>query len=253
MDTEKAVGHAVSQIIASSWCPQERIAQLCQAFPANEDSWIYRARPVAVASVDEWPSEGEYGAEKIDASTRQDRLLEVATSASLPDGWRVFAARVLDFTWREDFCLSYWFESIDDSLLIKPPHLPTCPGGRSFIWWIGEPVELDLDRFVSGLFVGGRQRLCHCHFEIRPPTAWRDAFSWEPNEDNPLVWSFGGQPVAKYERLHGVLRENAQGPNYRQPMLHRWIITSDAFEQAQSSIGPLRPRHTFEVARFKTD
>lgn len=253
LDTERAVGHAISQILSSDWCSQHHIAELCEAFLPNEDSWIYRSRPRTITSADEWPLDGEYDAEEIDAATRQDRMLNAATSASLEDDWCVFVARAVDFTRKEDCVLNYWFEDLNESLLITAPHVPTCPGGRSFIWWIGEPFELDLDRFVSGLFVGGRQRLCHCHFEIRPPKSWRDVFGWEPNTNNPLEWQYEGRPVARYERVHGVLRENAQRPNYRQPLVDRWIVTRDAFQRVETMTGQLRSRHTFDIFRFRSE
>jgi hypothetical protein len=251
MDAEKAVGDAVLQIICSDWCSQDVVAALAQGFLGNEDSWIYRTPPQPLKSSNEWPSEREYGGTEIDSQTRRDRILRAATSASITAGWRVFSAHVVDYTWKEDFVLDYWHEEPQNSLVIQKRVKPTCPGGRSFAWWIGEPFELERERFVSGLFVGGRTRLSHCHFEIRPPKAWRDSFGWQPNPRNPLEWAFEGQPIARYERLHGQLRDNTHGPNYRQPLIDRWIVTEDAFEQLQSKLGRLVPKQEFEAFPFK--
>lgn len=250
-DAEKAFGNAVLSILDSEWCDDSKIAKLSQAVLPNEDSWVYRTRPMAIRALDEWPADSEFGADDIASGVRRTRMLEAAKSASIEHGWTVMVARVRDFSYKEDFDLHYWIEESEDTLLISAPKVPTCPGGRSFIWWIGEPVELDLNRFVSGLFVGGRQRLAYSHFEIRPPVEWRDEFGWSPNPRNPLEWHCNGEIVAKYERLHGVLRDAPHGPKYRQPFIDRWVVTFAAFEVVKENYPHLRERDTFKIYPFK--
>jgi|GEM_PF-5949124 len=166
-EAEKAFGNAVCSILSSQWCGHAQLEKLSQAVLSNEDAWIHRTRPSAIRFFDDWPAESEYGGQEIDIATRKQQMLNAAKCASVDDQWIVFIARVQDFTWRADFDLHFWLEESEDSLLISAPRLPTCPGGRSFTWWIGEPLNLG-NRFVSGRFVGGHQRLSHCHFEIRP-------------------------------------------------------------------------------------
>lgn len=247
----KAFGNAVLSILSSDWCGNDTIADLSQAILSNEDGWIHRTRPSAIRSFDEWPSESEYGRTELDDGARRQRMLDAATSASVDEGWRVFVARVRDFTSSKDFDLHYWFEEAEDSLLISSPSAPGCPSGGSFPWWIGEPLDLRSERFVSGLFVGGHQRLSHCHFEIRPPLDWRDEFGWTPNPANPLQWLHEGEVVATYERVHGVLRDAPHGPKYRQPMIDRWVITDAAFAAVMEKYPDLRDRETFETYQFK--
>ena len=250
-EAEKAFGSAVSSILSSDWCGDTQIAKLGQAVLSNEDSWIYRTRPRAIRSFDEWPAESEYGGDESDSATRRQRMLDAARSASVDDHWKVFVARVRDFTWKEDYDLYFWFEEAEDALLISAPTVPKCPGGRSFMWWIGEPYDREMGRFVSGLFVGGHQRLSHCHFEIRPPLGWRDEFGWSPNPLDPLEWLHDGRLVARYERIHGVLRDAPHGPKFRQPFIDRWIITTSAFKAVQEKYPQLRERVTFESCQFK--
>ena len=250
-DSAKAFGTAVLSIISSDWCSNDMIADLSQAILSNEDGWIHRTRPNAIRSFDEWPSELDYGETELDDGARRQRMLDAANSASVEEGWRVFVARVREFTSRKDFDLHYWFEEAEDSLLISSPSAPDCPNGRSFPWWIGKPLELFSERFVSGLFVCGHQRLSHCLFEIRLPLDLRDEFGWTPNPANPLQWLHDGKVVAKYERVHGVLRDAPHGPKYRQPMIDRWVITSEAFNAIKESYPHLRERETFDVYGFK--
>ncbi|MBX3424089.1 MAG: ATP-binding protein [Pirellulales bacterium] len=248
---EKAFGNAVSSILSADWCGNTQIAKLCQAILPNEDAWIQRRRPGAIRLIDDWPAESEYGGQDVDLETRCKRMLEATKGACVEDRWRVIAARTRDFTWKEDYDLHYWFEEAEDSFLITVPKVPTCPGGRSFVWWIGEPLEIDRGRFVSGLFVGGHQRLSHCHFEIRPPLEWRDGLGWLPNPQNPLEWFLDGEVVARYERIHGALRSNPHGPKYRQPIIDRWIVTHSAFDAMLNRYPHLRERHTFDSCQFK--
>jgi hypothetical protein len=249
-EAEKAFGNAVCSILTSELCGYSQLAKISQAILTNEDGWIHRTRPKAICAIDDWPAPPEYGGEDLDSETRRQRMLKAAKCASVDKDWTVFAARIRDFTSREDFDVHFWFEDVGESLIISPPKVSGCPSGRSFIWWIGEPLNLN-HQFVSGLFVGGRQRLSHCHFEIRPPVNWRDGFGWSPNPLNPLEWLLDGKVVAKYERVHGVLRDAPHGPKYRQPMIARWVITKEAFTSVKRYYPSIRERETFEVHGFK--
>ena len=68
---------------------------------------------------------------------------------------------------------------------------------------------------------------------------------------NALEWLSDGKVVAKYERVHGVLREATHGPKYRQPTIDRWVITNAAFAGVRNKYVNLRERETFAVHQFK--
>ncbi|QDT50431.1 hypothetical protein Pan258_44900 [Symmachiella dynata] len=248
-EAEKAFGNAVSSIVSSDWCGHTELAELSQATLPNEDAWIHRTRPSAIRCFQDWPAVSEYGSEEIDNATRKQQMLNAAKCASVDDKWTVFVARVGDFTSNKDFDLYFWFEGAADSTLISAPKVPKCPGGRSFMWWVGEPRDPS-SQFVSGRFVGGHHRLPHCHFKIRPPLNWRDEFGWTPNPLNALEWLFDGKVVAKYERVHGVLRDAPHGPKHRQPIIDRWVITNAAFAAVKAKFPDLRERDAFEVFKF---
>ncbi len=154
----------------------------------------------------------------------------------------------------EDFVLRLWWEQRPDRLSIRATHVPTCPSGRSFLWWLGDFTEPETDgnRFVSAFFAGGRQRLHHCHFEIQPALAWRDLLRWEHDHSDPTIWTFNGKIVARYERFHGPLRENTHSPKYRQPVIDRWVVSKEAFQQVEEAVGGgIRMRCDFESFRFE--
>jgi len=249
---EKAFGNAVISILSSRWCSDTHVADLCQAILPNDDAWIIRSRPKAISSINEWPVVSEYGPEKCSSHVRRDRMRAAAKSASIDDGWEVFAARVRDFSHDEDFDLRYWREEVEEGLLLSKASPPSCFGGRSFPWWIGEPLEPTRKNFVSGFFVGGRQRLHRSNFEIRPPVRWRDEFGWVPDPQDPLHWTKNGEVVAKYERLHGVLRQAPHEPKYRQPFIDRWVVKSSELQLVKKLIPLLQERERFEVYDFTT-
>lgn len=250
-EAEKAFGDTVDSILSSNWCSDVVIAKLSQAVLPNEDAWIQRSRPTSIPTFEDWPAESDYERIEVSNETRRQRMLNAAKFASVDCGWTTFSARVRDFTENADFDVHYWLEEFGDSLLIRKPVVPWCPTGRSFVWWIGTPTPSSVAHFVSGLFAGGHQRLSHSHFEIRPPLEWRDEFGWSPNPRNPLEWEHDGVVVAKYQKVHGVLRSAPHGPKYRQPMIDRWIITSDAYTAVEARYPNLRERETLEVHSFK--
>jgi hypothetical protein len=45
-------------------------------------------------------------------------------------------------TWKNDFMFHAWLErQPEDSILIIAPRPPTCPSGRTFLWWLGDHFE----------------------------------------------------------------------------------------------------------------
>jgi hypothetical protein len=180
--------------------------------------------------------------------------LNIAMRQGIPDGWRTFSAAVFDFTWKEDFILQLWYEEDPRSVIIRPARAQTCPCGRTFLWHLGNYLEPEGEEsFVSGLFAGGTCRLFHCNVEIMPPKLWLEKLKWKPELTDPFTWTLDGKLVARYERLHGRLRRNAQAPQSRQPVLHRWLVSNDQFGEIERIIGGLRLREEFTIFPFDTD
>ena len=155
----------------------------------------------------------------------------------VPAGWRTFCRRVTCYTWKNDYDLRLWWEQARNDLILRRSQCPMCRNGRSFFWWLSDCVEPELSAFVSGVFVGGRQRLHYDHFEIKPPKEWRELLGWAPELRNPLQWGHCGVPVARYDRRHGPLRDAPHGPHCRQPVVVRWLITDEAFQEVERVCG----------------
>lgn len=249
-DAENAVGAAIAAALSSKNFSQDSISQLCHAFLANDDPWILRSRPTRVADADTWASE-QYKYDTEYANTdREAQLSKTIRNCSIDNGWKPFSAKLVEFSWEYDFRLNYWFEldSHHDYFLAKS--VPrTCPGGRAFIWSVGQPVELRPNGNVSGLFVGGRFRLPHSAFEIRPPGWWVDV-GWHQKDDEPTLWlNRNGEPVLRYERLHGVTDSRSNG--HRQPVLSGWFIKPSELAAINALLGDWKERHSFDATRTR--
>ncbi|MEM8671902.1 MAG: ATP-binding protein [Planctomycetota bacterium] len=249
-EAEIATGDAILEILDARWMDNEKVGELAQAFLSVEDPWLCAIHPKPMDDPSHWFSDCEYQDGDTPVSEMESRCMHTATKESVPPNWTVASARIYDYSWKDDYELCYWLEEFSDSLVIESSSVTTCPGGRLFPWWIGEPMVLATDKYVSGLFVGGRQRLSHAQLEIRPPLTWRTKLGWSPDPENPLVWRRDDEVVAMYDQRHGTLRDN-RGHNYRQPVMSRWLVADSAYDQMTETFGELISRHTFQHHKFK--
>jgi len=248
-----AVGMSIQWALSGATVEPESVPLLAQGFLGNDEAFMQTAAPRR-SSASLWPSDDSYSQRpEIPGEDLTAQLRGISLNLDIAEGWRTFAARVYFCTSRKDSVFRLWWEQMPDDLLIRPPSRPSCLSGRSFIWWLGvffEPPTQDA-RVVSAFFVGGHQRLHYCHFEIQPSEAWRTLVGWSNDPRDPLVWTHNGQVVARYERLHGPLRDTPHGSHFRQPLVDRWLVTDSAFEEFQRAAGPLQIRDEFEQFDFK--
>ncbi|MGB8475781.1 MAG: hypothetical protein WCE61_17005, partial [Candidatus Acidiferrum sp.] len=255
LEADDAVGACLEDVLNSAWCTTPCLPRLAQGLFDNEDAWILRQTPLPSPALDEWPNE-ELGAfaRSVNAETILERFRILAAHQCLPRGWMMVSAYVYGATWQEDFALYEWMEqSPDKPDILLPLRRPTVPSGRTFNWWLGdrfEPVPPN-DVPVITFFTGGAQRLVHASVEIQPAKIWR-RFDWSPDRIDPLTWNKNNEPVARYQRFHGAPNTSGRGPHHRQQILHRWIVQTEAFEQAVQ-----RFDHTFRMredfVRLKDD
>ena len=251
LECENAISTAILPVLYADMCDEAGIVHLAQGLLDNEDGWL-QAEPFRPASrTDLWPPDEIGNRNDMPVDDIRERLRKIATNHDVPSGWRTFCAHVFFYTWKTDFELRLWWEQARNDLILRRSRCPTCPSGRSFLWWLGDFFEPGSSVFVSGLFVGGRQRLNYDHFEIQPPKSWRDFFGWAPDSTNPLKWSHNGVAVAQYDRLHGPVRDTPHGPHCRQPVIERWLITDEAFQQVENFVGLIRLREEFGAHNFK--
>ncbi len=246
---ERAVGAAIDEVLSARQCPQEAVSLLAQGLLDSEDPWILRQTPLPSPTPDDWPTENDIGAwtNLADSQGVLERMRRLALEHAIPDGWHPVAARVQLATWREDLILFTWLEgqlrAVGTELATK---CPSCPSGRTFLWWLGDHFEPSPPNGVPimGFLVGGSQRLWHSFLEIQPSKLWR-CLGWQPDQRNPLLWLKDNKVIAKYQQIHGPPRTANQGPHCRQPILDRWIMTSAALSIAEKAAGSFQMREEF--------
>ena len=257
LEVEHAVGDAIKSVLSTEWCSEENMQRLAQGLFGNEDPWILRHTPLPSPAPDEWPTE-ELGAltRVTDIPKLLGRFRYLAANQELPEGWTVAAACIYAATWQEDFAFFSWLEETRVApQLIAGTRRPTTLSGRTFNWWLGDHFEpsQQKDQVVMGFFTGGTQRLIHSSLEIQPPKLWRE-FGWRPGVIDPLQWFRNDERVAYYQSFHGPTYNSVRGDHHRQPLLHRWLVRSEAINAAaDASQRTFRLREDFERAHIRRE
>jgi hypothetical protein len=251
LDAENAISATILSVLTSDMCDESGIVRLAQGLLDNEDGWLQAVplRPASRAAL--WPPDETGIGNEMAVFEIKAKLVEISMTQDVPSGWRTFCAYASFFTRKTDCEFRLWWEQTRNDLILRPSHCPSCPSGRSFLWRLSDFFQPETEVFVSGFFVGGRQRLHYDHFEIQPAKAWRDFFGWSPDSRNPLKWNRNGEVVAQYDRIHGPLRDCLHGPHCRQPKIERWLIKDEAFQEVENVLGSLRRRDEFCTANFE--
>ena len=223
-ESDAVLDSALDKYLKRYKIPNDCYIPFCQACLTNEDPWTLRFTPLPDKDVSAWIKESEYSPtdrSQPDISKVKSSLFLLATQHCVPDNEFLLAARVKIFSWKNDFVLNLWYEkSSRDTTQLLQETRPTTMSGRTFSldwenWW--EPSTQRTLSYGSG----GQMRLVNCFPACFPASIWKTKFSWEPLTDNPLIWQFQGQPVVRYERIHGKV--DLGDDLARQPLLERWL------------------------------
>lgn len=254
--SESILDEAFDKCLGQNPLPKELQIPFTQAYLSNEDPWILRNSPLPDMDPTAWPSEEEVGGTTgttPNPTMIRQKLHLLATQHGISSDELAIAARVQVFSWREDciYCL-WWEESAEDAGQVDARGCPRTLSGRTYVfgfqdWW--EP-ELDREKCPLMFAVGGQQRLSLSFPQFFPARLWASKFKWCPSPYNPLIWLEDGKPVARYERIHGTLRNLSSGYP-RQPLLDRWVVKKAAWEKLGHEHGPFKQNEDFQV--FKSD
>jgi hypothetical protein len=189
------------------------------------------------------------GREPPNLSALREKLLLLTCEHKLPANERVIAGTVEVYSTFHDVRYQVWWESEAAPGEITASRIPTTISARSFCWWLGAWWERSTDGKHRPLtFVpGGFQRIPDSFVDWVPAQLWVRELHWIPDARNPLVWTKDGRPVARYERLHGAVR-NTQRYHHRQPLLSRWIVTEAGWEGVVDRLGAMRRSDDIEHA-----
>jgi len=240
-DIEEILGQALDETMPRPQLGVEPL--LAQGFLSNEDPWIVRHTPPPDTDLSAWPTEKEIGEWQTppDLKSLQEKLLMLSCHHKIDADEQVLAARVEIYSRFFDVHYHVWWEQNEtDQTEVRASHIPTTISARSFCWWIGDWWEPQITdgEYPIAFLSGGSQRLAHSFVNWFPSTLWLD-LGWRPQPQNPLLWTFNDKPIARYEYLHGPLRET-RSYHHRQQLLSRWVIKRVGFEMMEAELGGMR-------------
>jgi hypothetical protein len=247
---------AFDDLLRRSPLPPHLEGALPQAYLTGEDPWITRHSPLPDDDQSAWPTEEELGggAQKpLDLVGLRQKLYLLVSQHQVPADEAVIAGRAQVFTWRDDYVFLLWSEEgTDETREVSSHRCPTTMNGRTFALFLGSWWEPQIPLGKRPLaFAVGAQRLLHaCCPDFFPARLWVTEFGWKPSPLNPLLWLENSEPVARYERIHGVPRFTHSG-HPRQPLLGRWLVRKSSWGRLSKERGPFRMFDDFQ--RFSSD
>ena len=132
----------------------------------------------------------------------------------------------------------------------EPPS--SVPGGRFFALYDMNRYEPQVaDGSWLSLFTGGLLTFIESSPEVFPPKLWQKRLGWSPSIRDPRVWWSPDRIVARFERFSGPYRDQVRERYYRHPIMHRWVISKSAFEEARTLLGgTLVQRYDVKIYRI---
>jgi len=249
-EAETALGHALDRFMAENPLPEQLAGAFAQAYLPGDDPWILRQTPVPDPEPNKWPTEAKLGHDEETApkSAQMKReMLDFALNHAVGEHEQVLGAHYELSSSHEDMSLWLWWEEGDPGSL-RPGKLPTTVSARVFPWlldrWWEPAIKRGKRPFVFR--TGSLLRLRHAIVELYPAWFWRAELKWAPRPSDPLVWEKNGKVVARFERRHGPLRWIHGNGLQRQPLLSRWLVTKEAWEEAKGILEPVRLNDEFE-------
>ncbi|PKO18731.1 hypothetical protein CVU37_04920 [candidate division BRC1 bacterium HGW-BRC1-1] len=223
------------------------LEMLAQAILSNDEPWLLLESPSPARTTETWPVdegiEGLFG--------RSPGLVTDALRAQLfdglPDGAMPVAGVVSSYSRVADYVLRY-NHVLKSGMLLGCPPISSTIGGRTFALYDLERFEPSVQGYDKPFFfeAGGSGEFVFQQLDPFPALIWQNVFGWVPDPADPLQFLLGGQRVAWLERLHGPFRDEEREPSYRQPLLTRWVVKSDALNSAKEALGVyVKENHRF--------
>jgi hypothetical protein len=251
VQADDVLAKALEGFMADNPLPEEGAPRFVQGYLSGDDPWILCRTPMPDPAPEAWPGEKELGYNldtAPDSAFIREKMFDLAMTHGVRDTECVLAAHLELATAYEDFDFWLWWEEGRGDDLTRRSSPVTTVSARVFPWLLGAWWEQAIKRGQRPLAfrTGAMLRLGHAMVDLYPARLWKDELKWEPHPSDPLVWKKSGQPVVRYERIHGPHRWVHGNGRQRQPILNRWLVTKAAWADAQRTLGAVRLNDSFE-------
>lgn len=222
------------------------VLRFAHGYLHGEDAWLASESPRPCHDAIAWPAEKllEPGYQVPTDRRELERIcFQLATQSEVPEDEIVVGAKIDLYRTYEDFEFLFWFEeSVQTNGVVSVSKPVKTISSRTFPWRFGRWFEQKLGKGNRPLvhFAGALSLLHNAGVQIVPAELWTTTFGWRPRHENPLEWVSADGIVARFERLHGPLRDARRG-RFRQPLLERWIVKKTAWRAATPKLFSLRP------------
>ncbi|MDD4600476.1 hypothetical protein SDC9_15059 [bioreactor metagenome] len=216
------------------------LVRTAQALLHSDEPFILFNVLCKVNSTLSWPVDEELEKILLDSGKARECFLKIL-NCGLDDNTMLLGGELFLYSRQNDVRVTYNI-GLTGKATQQPKEGRSTFSGRSFAFYYPErfdPYESDDEELPTEVTVqsGG---ICYFIYQqiLSYPTIDLSAlFDWHPDIKNPTVFIQNGEAVARYECLHGPMRQILQDRFYRQPILHRWVCSRKEFEQSIKDLG----------------
>lgn len=257
VQADEVLAAALERVMSGKPLPPTAARLFAQGYLCGDDGWILGGTPMPDPTPDAWPGEKELGYNEETAPNSaviRKRMFDLALTHAVPNEDIVLAAHFELPSSHEDLDFWLWREEGVADELKRNSKITTTVSARVFPWLLGDWWEpaVKKGRRPLAFRTGAMVRLGHAMVDLYPARLWKNELGWEPDPSEPLVWRKSGKPVVRYQRIHGPHRWVHGNGRQRQPILSRWLVTKEAWTDAQRILGNVRMNDSFERHPMKS-
>lgn len=212
--------------------------ELAQALLRSDEPFVLLQTPAPATDADNWVIDHEL--EELGGNKKKilERILP-HIHAGVSDDEIVVGAVLHTFSRSVDVEVVLNTVLSDKGFELLPGNETSTMNGRTFLFYDNNSFEpqnitnpiLSMTNTAGGIGeFNNKSMLCF------PALIWTELFNWYPSEENPLIWFEEGEPVIRFEYVHGQFRDIAQDQLFRQPFLQRWVCSKETIRKLEKEL-----------------
>lgn len=223
-----------SELIAGRW-GQARAALVGQAVAYGDDPFVLIGRREFRGDVS-WELLDQVAGACHGNDTTMKKLVRELIESGVKDEGKVIGGCLLAYS---DTCdMHFGFHR-----RIRPYGSPTSAEEghtltpRSFALYDGERYEgSQVDGFLLTVRPGGLYEFMNSSYMVYPSVMLESVLGWVPNPVDPTELRLDGQVVARYEVVQGPFTDRVRDPEYRNPVVGRWVATTRGWAALEGAL-----------------